>query len=177
MKDLSGEDNRKSEFAKVYENNCGRIYNYVMMMTNGNTYLAEEITQITFVKVWEHIGALDDYEHIEGYMLRTARNLFLNLCNHTVIRRLYDTYVKEMQEKTEDTTEDEIDRLYMEQYLGTLLNKMSPMRCKVFKMSRYEGKNVKEIASELGLAPKTVENHLYLALKYIKENFNNMFGA
>ncbi len=32
MKDLSGEDNRKSEFAKVYENNCGRIYNYVMMM-------------------------------------------------------------------------------------------------------------------------------------------------
>lgn len=51
------------------------------------------------------------------------------------------------------------------------------MRCKVFKMSRYEGKNVKEIASELGLAPKTMENHLYLALKYIKENFNNMFGA
>ncbi|MDY3857904.1 MAG: RNA polymerase sigma factor [Muribaculaceae bacterium] len=70
---------RHQLFTQLYDRYCGRVYNYVMMISHGNAYLAVEVTQTTFLKVWENLDMLSDYEHLRTYMLHTARNIFLNL--------------------------------------------------------------------------------------------------
>ena len=49
------------------------------------------------------------------------------------------------------------------------LDELPVQRRKVLWMMRVEGKSQKEVAAELGLSPKTVENHMTLALKALTE--------
>jgi RNA polymerase sigma-70 factor (ECF subfamily) len=45
---------------------------------------------------------------------------------------------------------------------------MPPMRRQVFMMSRMEHLSYSEIAERLAISPRTVENHIILALKYLR---------
>ena len=42
----------------------------------------------------------------------------------------------------------------------------------IFLLSRFSGKKSAEIAMELNLSVRTVENQLYRAMKYLKEKLN-----
>lgn len=106
------DDFRHRLFMHLYDRYCGRVTNYVMMISHGNAYLAEEVTQTTFLKVWENIDNLHDYDHLKAYMLHTARNIFLNHCSHETITELYAQYLRQTREDSELTTEREIDRMF-----------------------------------------------------------------
>ncbi|QCR22256.1 RNA polymerase sigma factor [Pontibacter sp. SGAir0037] len=48
-----------------------------------------------------------------------------------------------------------------------------PPRCKeVFVLRKYEGLSVDEIAEKLNMSIRTVENHLYQAAKFLRNNLN-----
>lgn len=42
---------KQARFERMHAIYCGRIYNFVLKITRGNTYMAEEITQIVFLKL------------------------------------------------------------------------------------------------------------------------------
>ncbi len=46
---------------------------------------------------------------------------------------------------------------------------MPEQRKKIFGMSRFEGLKYKEIAKQLNISPKTVENHMGIAIKFLRE--------
>lgn len=57
-----------------------------------------------------------------------------------------------------------------------LLMSQLPEKCElVFRMSREEGKSVKEIAEELDISTKTVEAHITKALKVLKSGINQLW--
>ncbi|MFA5816495.1 MAG: sigma factor-like helix-turn-helix DNA-binding protein, partial [Bacteroidales bacterium] len=62
------------------------------------------------------------------------------------------------------------DSLY--QYITELVGQMPQRRKEVFTKSRLEGLSIKEIAEELKISHKTVENQLTEALKFIRTNLN-----
>jgi RNA polymerase sigma-70 factor (ECF subfamily) len=49
---------------------------------------------------------------------------------------------------------------------------LSPQKQKIFRLSRYEGLNHEEIATELRLSKSTVKNHLVDTLRHIKDYMN-----
>jgi RNA polymerase sigma-70 factor (ECF subfamily) len=49
---------------------------------------------------------------------------------------------------------------------------MPPVRKQVFEMSREQGMSYREIAATLSVSSKTVETHIYKALKQIKKHIN-----
>ena len=62
------------------------------------------------------------------------------------------------------------DSLY--QYITELVNQLPSRRKEIFIKSMFEGHTIKEIADELQISHKTVENQLTDALKYIRTNLN-----
>ena len=53
-----------------------------------------------------------------------------------------------------------------------------PEQCKkVFVKSRYEHKNVNEIARELDLSPRTVEKHIEVALRKLRQELEDYLPA
>lgn len=40
-------------FEIIYSRYAGKLYNFMMGMTKGDVYMAEEMVQTTFIKLWE----------------------------------------------------------------------------------------------------------------------------
>ncbi len=59
------------------------------------------------------------------------------------------------------------DELYQD--LQRAINALPLKRRETYLLHRFEGKKYQEIADELGLSPRTVEAHLYQAMRQIRE--------
>ena len=60
---------------------------------------------------------------------------------------------------TSDLQQQEVKRMTL----------MPVQRKKIYYLNRFEGKNSEEISQELGLSVRTVENHLYISRKEMRE--------
>lgn len=164
---------RRHEFERLYNQYSGRIYGFAMQLSGGDTYLSEEILQITFLRLWEHFDELKDQTKALNYMFQTARNTFLNYCEHETVRFIYTDYILARQQEADNYEAEQQDARFLEEYLKEIVAKMPPVRRKVFVMSRYKHMTNKEIAKELGISEKTVEVHITLALRELRERMND----
>lgn len=164
---------RRHEFECLYNQYSGRIYGFAMQLSGGDTYLSEEILQITFLRLWEHFDELKDQTKALNYMFQTARNTFLNYCEHETVRFVYTDYILARQQEADNYEAEQQDARFLEEYLKEIVAKMPPVRRKVFVMSRYKHMTNKEIAKELGISEKTVEVHITLALRELRERMND----
>ena len=60
----------------------------------------------------------------------------------------------------------------LQQYINELVNQLPDRRKEIFIKSRFDGLSIKEIAEELKISHKTVENQLSHALKFLRTNLN-----
>ena len=164
---------RKREFEQIYDTYSRRIYGFAMRLSGGDTWLSEEVVQTTFMRLWEHWDSLQDKQAALGYLFSTAKHIFLNYCEHEMVKYVYEEYV--MQHGSEATSEPESrqEALSLEEYFKQIIANMPPVRQRVFTMSRFEHKSNKEIAATLGISEKTVEVHITLALRELKNRLND----
>lgn len=169
VKNNSDKNNEaRCKFEYIYSTYSGRIYNFVMRMTSGNKYLAEEITQITFMKLWEKLSTLNNEVAMLSYLYAIARNQFLNHCEHEAIEYVYYNYIMRQISEQDCSTEKQLNEGFFKEFLIKLIDELPPQRKKVFELSKLEGKSNKEIAEEMHLSTNTVERHVSMALQQIR---------
>ncbi|WP_231427901.1 MULTISPECIES: RNA polymerase sigma-70 factor [Pedobacter] len=134
-------------------------------------YAAEELVQDVFLKIWENPYQLSDVKSVKSYLYRAVINSSVNYINRQkniaqhhlkLTSELSDEYFMELDEEHEVIIllREEIEKL--------------PLQCKkIFKLSRFENLKYKEIAAQLNISEKTVENHIGNALKILRERFLN----
>lgn len=167
----------RQKFEYIYSAYSGRIYNFVLRISHGNKYLAEEITQIVFLKLWEKRDVLNDEAAMLSYMYSIAKNTFLNCCEHEVIEHVYYNYIMRYSTDSDDTTVNQLNQNFLSDFLVKLSDNLPPQRRKVFLMSKLEGKSNKAIAEELNISSNTVERHMSLALHEIKEQMRKHYNV
>jgi RNA polymerase sigma-70 factor (ECF subfamily) len=67
-----------------------------------------------------------------------------------------------------NVTEETLDLNQSQALLNEAIEQLPPQRKRVFLLSRQEGLSHNEIAERMNLSPKTVNNHLVEALRFIK---------
>lgn len=157
MVDLSSDDAFEEAFNTYYRQLAAFSFQYV-----DDHDLAEEIVQEVFSTVWQKAKEIEIRTSVKSYLYGAVRNACLNYLKHKKIERRY-----EEQEKSKSSIYDvdvvELDELQAE--IDSALNQL-PEKCRqIFEMSRFEEKKYKEIATELNISIKTVENQIGRALK------------
>jgi RNA polymerase sigma-70 factor (ECF subfamily) len=134
--------------------------------------VAEELAQDIFVKIWEKRQTLTALQSFNAYIYRMAKNTVLNHFQHEYIKAKYAGQVA-----SESTlSPDELFQAKEAELLVQLtVAKMPAQRKKIFELSRASLLKNEEIAQRLQLSKKTVENHLNLALKEIRDVLKNLF--
>lgn len=171
------EEELRKQFDLLYREYGGRIYNFAMQLSHGDTYLSEEILQTTFMKLWEHRHTIRDIDKMQPYMFATAKHTFLNYCEREAVEYMYKRYVEQQCLSESECIESESDVAFLEAFLKQLIVSMPPVRQRVFIMSRLRHKRNKEIAEALGISEKTVEVHITLALKQLREQLDVHWNA
>lgn len=152
-------------FEKVYQQYHSKLYFYVLRHCH-STYLSEETVQLTFIKMWENRKELSLEYDIAIQLFRIARSTMIDLlrkertANRYLMHPVED--IAEIQDNNSDGYKEDLKQV------EALIENLSPVRKKVFKLSRFEELSHKEIAEQLSISPKTVENHIGRAIRHLK---------
>ena len=165
-------DTFDEHFEQLYARYAGRLYNYVLKLSHGNKYVAEEITQTAFMKLWENRAVITDYGTMASYLFAIARNAFFNVCEHDAIEYVYFNYILNTATIHDNSTEQQIDSTFLMEHICRLVDEMPPVRRQVFIMSRQYNMSHKQ----LGITVNTVETHIMLALHYLRTRLASHYG-
>ena len=109
---------------------------------------------------------------VKSYLYRAVRNASLNSIRHHKVRQLYTTEQEFLSQSSEPASQ-----LSYENELKTEIQKAIdglPEQCRlIFKLSRFEEMKYKEIAEQLGISVKTVENQMGKALRVLREKLKD----
>lgn len=124
---------------------------------------AEEITQEVFVKLWMHRSTLDAEKSLSAYLYKIGKNIIVDEFKKKIKTHASEEYRMNLMIPGNNVEED-MDYRDLKNLIDQTLLHLPERRREVFKLSRVKGLSHKEIAQELGISTKTVENHLNLAL-------------
>lgn len=153
----------------VFDEYRHAVYNYVFDKTK-SVYCSKEVVQLTFIKLWNYRHNLKEHVDISYQLFRIARTTMID-----ELRKVQSSHYVENLCGANAQTEDPEEAIFYNDTrnkLERLIGLMPPMRQRVFYLSRINNYSHQEIAQMLSISPKTVENHISLALKFIKPFFS-----
>jgi RNA polymerase sigma-70 factor (family 1) len=154
-------------FNTLYKEYSSRLYRFAIGYLKSEAE-AEELVQEVFTIIWEKRADLKEELSFKSFLFTIAFNIIkkhfrtkMYLCEYLKSGIGDDIDMQTTQEVTYDS-------LYL--YLKGLVNQLPGRRKEIFIKSRFEGHSIKEIAEDMNISHKTVENQLTDALKFIRTN-------
>lgn len=146
-----------------------RYYKYLVVTIynlSSDDQMAHDITQDVFLEIWNRRDKLN-VSNLKSYLRRAAINKMLNR-----IKKNRSDYFEpsELPEQKSDISEPlEVAKFNnLQEAINKAMDTL-PERCRmVFKLRRIENYSLKEIAAELNISTKTVENQLTKAMKIMR---------
>jgi RNA polymerase sigma-70 factor, ECF subfamily len=155
-------------FRTYYQPLCNYAYTFLQDKEN-----AEEIVQSTFLSVWEKKETLSIRTAVKPYLYAMVRNACLNAIKHEKIKQKHATEELAIGVSSHDSVSHTIAGSELELKIAQAMAKL-PEQCRlVFKLSRFEELKYSEIAEQLNISIKTVENHMGKALKIMREQLKD----
>ncbi|MDL2265949.1 RNA polymerase sigma-70 factor [Parabacteroides sp. OttesenSCG-928-G21] len=150
----------ETHFKRHYRPLCLYAMRYVEQLDD-----AEDIVQQAFADVWAKNKDNQTIINLKAYLYQTVRNRSLSFIAESPHLRCAESL-----EDIEDISEDEkMLRAERDARLWTAIDKLPSERRKIFLLSKRDGLKYQEIAEELNISVKTVENQMSKALKTLRE--------
>ncbi|NDV83666.1 sigma-70 family RNA polymerase sigma factor [Bacteroides sp. 51] len=142
------------------------ILSYITYKIN-HKYEAEDLMQDVFVRLLDYRAMLRE-DTVKYFLFTIARNIVTDYIRRYYKKQEITSYIYDTTVYYSNETEENLivkDLLSLERdKLGTY----SPQRKAVYLLSRFEEKTTSEIADELHLSKRTVENHLLIGRKIMR---------
>ncbi len=159
-------------FETIFRTYYERLCNYANTILNDMDE-AEEMVQGAFLTVWEKHDTLEIHTSVKSYLYRAVHNSCLNRVKHYKVRKTYGDSVKNQTELLHDDASQDLIGSELDAIVANAIDSL-PDQCRlVFKLSRFENLTYAEIAEQLGISVKTVENHMVKALKVLREKLKD----
>jgi len=129
---------------------------------------SEEVVQEVFVNVWEKRDSLDIHTSPKSYLFRSVHNRCLNQIKHIDVREKYKTHNERILKHAETESSIDAEKNELAVLIQKSVDELPTERKRIFQLSRNKGLKNKEIAEQLGISIKTVENQMGKALKYLR---------
>ena len=150
-------------FRTYYQPLCKYAYSFL-----NDKDEAEEVVQASFISIWEKRGELSIQTSLKSYLYRMVRNACLNVIKHEKVKQQHAQVQLAGGEPAQESSSQPVLASELEQKIYESM-KLLPEQCRlVFQLSRFEGLKYQEIADQLDISVKTVENQVGKALKIMR---------
>lgn len=156
-------------FEEIYRHYWEDLFRYLYNRLHYHS-VSEEIVQEIFLSLWEKRSSLTIHTSLSSYLFRAARYRMLN---HIRAEKVRESYAADFLEAQISLISDPMgpQLRYAEDLKNIIEEKLCdlPPKCQtVFRMSRQQHIPNQEIAEELKISKKTVENYLTIALRHLR---------
>jgi RNA polymerase sigma-70 factor (ECF subfamily) len=152
----------ENAFVEMYHGLNGRVFGYFLKKTR-QPEVAKDLTQQCFIRVYHYRESLSEVHALEKQVYIIAKSILMNHIRLENRRKVRETNYAVGQSDCETESRFEIND-YLQKITGTL----SPVRKKIILLKVHKGLSNKEIASELCISVKTVENHITKAHQHMR---------
>lgn len=137
---------------------------------------AADVVQDVFVELWKRKDTLVVGEYIRAFLYQSVYNRSLNVLKHRDVKNSYESVQMEIHNKRmeyyhpeHDEVVKKIENQELRRELLQAINDLPDQCRRVFKMSYLNQMKNKEISELLGISLRTVEAHMYKALKMLRD--------
>jgi RNA polymerase sigma-70 factor, ECF subfamily len=130
----------------------------------------KDLAQEVFVDLWRKRAELDIHTSLRAYLRRAAVNKALNYLK-TQKRTLLEepAHLEQVADDSAQQIRQKQGQETLEQALHAAIDAL-PEKCRlVFSLSRFEQRSHREIAEQLDISVKTIENQITKAMKLLRE--------
>ncbi len=151
-------------FDQQYPAVCGAIQR---LISDKNT--VEDLAQEVFVRFWEKREQIQINTSVHAYLRRMAINEALMYLrkNKNFIEEELSPQIP--SQGTGSSTEEQYLHSELEHGVRAAIDELPPKCRAVFQLSRFEEMTYQEIADQMGISIKTVENQMGKALRILRE--------
>lgn len=176
------ENNFETTYKTLFRKQYPNLLFYVTRLL-GNEAEAEDVVQDVFVELWKRKDVMEIGDQIRAYLYRAAYTRALNVLKHRNIKDNYSTIMEEINQKRAEFyhphAQNEIIKQIENQEIRRNIYKAIgdlPEKCRtVFKLSYLHEMKNKEIADILNVSIRTVEAHMYKALKSLRTQLKDLW--
>lgn len=168
------QDGSATAFEQLFQEHWDRLMRYTCNAIQDQA-LAQDVLQNFFIELWQKKSTLPQPRCVPSFLLFVLKLRILNALRDEDLRSKHeDTFAA----LTGDISTTPGDVLYFKevyQQLQQHLQQLPPRIRQVFYLSRFEHKNVAEIAATLGASEQTVRNQLNTARKRLRLQLKSSF--
>lgn len=170
------EGNRQA-FNDIFRHYYPRIMAYVATIVEQEA--AEDIVQDVFLNVWENRKKVYAGEGFHAYLFQSAYTRCIDYYRKAQSAHKYILQAEAAgwEEYSASLRSDVsvLEEIYSKDFyeqLNLLLEQLPVQRREVFILTYMEGLKSKEVAKRLQMPQRTVESHIYLAIKFLKTHMS-----
>jgi RNA polymerase sigma-70 factor (ECF subfamily) len=149
-------------FEQIFHTYYSPLCNYAAKIIGDND-TAEDIVQSLFIQLWENNKI--DIQNTERFLLRAVK---FKCIDYLRTQEVKNKILLEQLPELIETGKQEFKEEDIEPLLHYFAAKLPPKTREVFLLSRKSGLKYKEIAEELNISVKTVENQMGRALRMMR---------
>lgn len=154
-------------FTDIFKQHEYKLYTLALVLTKSDQY-AKDIVQDVFMKLWENRNHIHTIANMDAWLYRLTENKVIDFLRKTAAdKRLRDALWTNMQQMVNETEETVSSREYC-QVIEKAINHLPPQRKRIYRLSKEQGLNYCQIATELNISRHTVKNQLFLALRTVR---------
>ena len=169
----------EDRFLELVHEHKAQIYQHTLYLL-GNRENAEDITQETFIKAWEHRSELRP-KTARAWMLKCAQNLCFNLLkrqkfqvhltedNNTDVETALETLMHAHSGRSNPMPDEIVIQQELKDSVHCAIKKLPPDMRTVIIMRELNGMSFKEIAEVLEQPEGTVKSLVFRARKKLRE--------
>lgn len=176
---LMQENDLKKTYVDLFEKHYSNLMFYASRFVDEDE--AEDIIQDVFFELWNRRGTVEFGDSIKSFLYRSVYTKALNVIKHKNVVdnysaeevELYNSRIDFYQPDNSDAIK-RIENMELRKEIYSAINSL-PEKCReIFKLSYLYNHTNKEIADILGVSLRTVEAHMYKALKFLREKLGHL---
>jgi RNA polymerase sigma-70 factor (ECF subfamily) len=143
-------------FSRFYDLYSFRIYKYLLVLAHGDEHEAQEVCQLTLIKLAKRFQALEDEEQLWAWVRAVARNAFLDRCR----ARRRRGQILPLDAAPSDPEPGDAPEHHLSQLVREALADLPADECELLQAAYVDERPLQELADASRLTYKAIESRL-----------------
>ncbi|WP_341837223.1 RNA polymerase sigma-70 factor [Chitinophaga pollutisoli] len=156
-------------FGEIVRHYFPRLLPFAIKITK-NRAVAEDIVQEAFLRLWQHRAEYEKIQFLRAWLFTVVSNLSLTYIKRLAREGKFLQHLRDFGETARSDVAEQVQYRESGTVIARAVLQLPPQQQQVYRLSRYEGLSIPEIAAHMGLSANTVKNHLVRALQSVRDH-------